>query len=267
MRKFFGSIFLALAIISTVVFFILLNLSFFASENKIKGILEKGKFYDSIAFYIKNEIVTKSDLKINEGTNFEDLNQTVSADNIKNTIKNGLHDIFSSLKDPNSAERVFPIRFYNENADGSKLYFEKYFNIRDNLAFDILSRKNIILLISGVLSLALLLIGILIFSKKTQDSLMFLGAYSLSTMLFLAIIMVLLKILESNYMQTFAGQINLFNDAKLLAILKRLLSAIMNSQFYYYLLETVGLFALSITSFSLRKMLLREELADIDKKI
>lgn len=267
MRKFFGSIFLALAIISTVVFFMLLNLSFFASENKIKGILEKGKFYDSIAFYIKNEIVTKSDLKINEGTNFEDLNQTVSADNIKNTINNGLRDIFSSLKDPNSTERVFPVKFYSDSTDGTKLYFEKYFNIRDNLAFDILSRKNTILLISGAASLVFLLIGILIFSKKSQDSMMFLGTYSLSTMIFLIIIAVLVRLLASDYMQTFAGQINLFNDAKLLAILKRLLSMIMNSQFYYYLLEIISLFTLSITFFSLRKMLLREELADIDKKI
>ncbi len=255
------------AIVSAILFFVLLNISFFVNEGKIKNILENGNFYDNIAFYIKNEIVTKSDFKLNEGNNFEDLNQNVNADKIKITINNGLHDIFSSLENPNNSEKIFPVKFSSENTDGTKFYFEKYFNIQDNPVLELLSEKNTILLIIGGLSLLLLLFGMLFFLKNPKGGLMYLGVFALSTTFVLAIIAILLKLFASEYMQTFANNVHLFRDAKLLSILKRILSVIVSNQFYYYLIEIISLFVLAITFFSLRRMIVREDLQEIDKKI
>lgn len=258
---------MVLAVVSAVIFFVLLNLSFFINENRIKGILERGDFYNAASFYIKNEIVTKSDFKLNEGTNFEDLNRVINAENIKEIIDNGLHSIFAFLKNPGNSQKVFPIKFNGENSDGTKFYFEKYFNIQNNLIFEILSKREIFLLAIGGASVIFLLFGLLFFIKNPKGGLAYLGVFSLILIAILTTLAIAMRLFNIEYMDNLVKQINLFQEAKLQVILKRLLLIMVDKQFYYYLLEIISFLVLSITFFSLRKMLVREDLDEIGKKI
>jgi len=267
MKKLFGAILLIIAVTNAVAFFSFFNIASSITESKIKGALESGKIYDNIAFYIKNEIVTNSDFQLNVGSNFENLNQSINAENIKLTIDDGLHNIFLAIESSGENPEIIPLKFSSQNPDGSQFSFEKYFNINDNIVFEILSRKNTILFSLAGSALLFLIIGVLIFIKKPQDSLMFMALFSLATAILLAGITILSKVFASGYVETLVSQINLFKEVKLLAMLQRFLSIIISNQFYYYLAETIGLFVFSMTFFSLRKILQKEDLKEIDSKI
>lgn len=267
MRKFSGLLILILSVIATLVFFVLLNLSFFTHENRLKSILSEGNFYDTAALYIKNEIVTKSDFKLNEGSNFEELNQKITALNVKPIIDETIHNIFTTLNDPNAGARIFPIKFDSQNDSGLQFSFEKYVNLQQNKIFDIFAQRNYYLLLAAAGLFVLLLIGIFIYSSKTTDRFAYIFIYCLLTLIFLSIAIVLLKFYLPNYIDPIVDQSQLFKEPKLVATAKKLVTTIINKQAFYYLAEILGFLILTVTMLSIKNFYAKEKLGKIEEKI
>jgi hypothetical protein len=230
--------------------------------------LAESNFYDTAAFYVKNEIVTNSDFKLNEGTNFEDLNAEITAENIKTTIDDALHNVFVALENPTSSNKVFLVRFYNSENKGATSYvFEKYVNLENNAYFDILANKNMILLEIGVATLLLLISSILLVSSKSIERFFLFGLYGLLSFVLLLALGVLLKGFAPQLVDSAINQSKVFQEPKLISMIKRLLTSLLDRQTIYYVEEAIFFCILTITSFSIRRMFAKEDLAEIGKKI
>lgn len=257
-----------LALFSTLILFLILNISLLINEGRIKSILAESNFYDTAAFYVKNEIVTNSDFKLNEGTNFEDLNAEITAENIKTTVDDALHNVFIALENPTSSNKVFLIRFYNNKADGSGSYvFEKYVNLENNSYFDILANKNTILFEIGIITLLLLISSILLASSKSAERFFLFGLYSLLSFVLLLALGILLKGFAPQLVDSAINQSRVFQEPKLVSMIKRLSMSLLDRQTIYYIEDAIFFCILTITSFSIRKMFIKEDLAEIGKKI
>jgi hypothetical protein len=267
MRKAFGIFFLIDAVVVALLFFVLLNFSFFINENRIKSLLNDSNIYDTAAFYIKNEIVTKSDFKLDEGSNFEEINKAISAENIKSTVDTAIGNFFIALKNPTDNNLVFPVRFNITQNENAQFNFEKYFNLKNNLAFEILTRKYLILLGLAVLSVLFFIIGALLYSRKAKDDLTYLGLYTLLIAILLAGCVVALREYVPRLIDIGVSKSNVFQEPKLQVSLERLLSLITDRQTIYYIIESISLFVAALLAFFLRKILAKEPLDKIGTKI
>jgi hypothetical protein len=265
MRKFFGFLIVITAAVLALLFFLLFNISTFVNEGRVKEILEQSSFYDTAAFYIKDQIVKQSGFQLNEGTVFEELNEKITSDSIRADIDGGISNVFRALQDPTEENLVFPVRLSNNDSD--LYFFEKYINLKNNKAFEVLVERNTYLLLMFATSLLFLLIGFLLCSGKITDRLLFLGIFSLSLSIFLIVTALLLKEFAPKYLDILVNRSQIFQEAKLLATIKRVLSNIIDRQFYLYLIEAVGFFILAAIVIWFRKIFTKDSLNDLDSKI
>lgn len=266
MRKFSGIIILIPIVLATLLFFVLLNISSLLKQDTLKNILKESGFYETAALYIKNDIVAKSDLQLNEGKNFEDLNAQVSKESVQSTIDNAIDKIFQSASNSSSA-KIVPVEFSSQVNEGSTYYFEKNINLSDNLLFDLFTRRNTFLIVLAASILLLLFLGMLAYSSKSADWLTFFGLFGIISAISLAVTIFLLKEYAPYLLDQLITKSNLVQDPKLFMGLKRIASTLVDHQVLFYVAESIGLTILGALAFVGKRMITAEELGEIDKKI
>ena len=266
MRKFSGLIILIFSAVIATVFFALLNCSLLLNENRIKSILDESNFYETAALYVQSEVVAKSGLQLNEGTNFEDINHQINEETIKNTIDNSVSSVVTILNG-SEANKMFPVEFTSLGDGENRYSFEKYADLNNNSLVDIASKRKTYLLMIALTVTLSLLAGMMIYSNTAKGRLYYIGIFGVTGAILLAVTIYLIREYTPFLLDQFANQSSLVREAKLLAGAKRIISVVIDKQTIFYIAETISLLLVSMTVFTIKKIIAREELGEIDKKI
>jgi len=263
MKKILLFLFTVLFIISGICFFITLNLNLSLSgADKLKKIAKEGNFYSIAANYIKNDVVDKSGLELDKGSNFEKLNQEINSNTVKDSVDQTIDRFYEAVKS-DQPDYTFNIVFAAENG----YTFSKLVNLHDNGIFLALRSLPLVVALWSLLTI-LFLAAIFLLSGKAKQKFKFIGWSFVSLALILVGIYCLISYANvPAYFDFIVGKTNFFVDSTLQNGLRKVVSSAFSGQRFYYLVEAVILIALSSILFYISKMLSWEKLERIDDKI
>jgi hypothetical protein len=236
MRNFFTSIFLILFVAIAAVFFVVFNTKVaLVNKDSVKEVIKEANFYDIAAAYIKDEIVKKSGLAVDEGANFEQLNQDISGETIQPVVDKTIDSVFLSMNS-GSDNMTFPVDFrYGEK----NLSFKKIVNLNDNLAFVLLKNINFILIVLG--ALAVFVLGlVLLIADGFRSKFIWLGSALIGISITLFGITYFLSNIAPGYISEFVSKIQFFEDPKLINGLNKAISVALSKESLYFIIEFIS---------------------------
>ncbi len=255
-----------LLVLLGVIFFALLNLKFtLLSPDKAKVAAADSNFYSIAATYIKSEIVKSSDLSLNEGENFNQINLAVTATTVKSTVDRAIDDIFVVMADK-KASRVIPVNFSSTSDGGMTFSLSKKINLNNNKIFAALQKINLILILDLLLFIAtfyVLLDTVDQVQKKLKRSARLLFATA-------AILLVAWETV-ANYLSGKALDIvtksNFFVETKLVNGISKIFQGIIAKESMFFWSEIIVLLIIASILHTISKSEQKENLGKIDLKI
>ena len=240
MKKFFIFILTAIFIVLAVVFFVLLNLKFaFFSPDKVKSLAESSGFYNFATMYIKDEVVKKSGISLNDGANLAKLNNEINADKVKASINSSIDSLFGSLESK-SANAVFPVTV---NSDQTGFSFSKNADFTNNPALFLMQRLNYVLTALAICALLILTLAVLL-AKPASAKLRTIGHPFITLAIILGAGLFLLLEVLPNYLNKLVATSAIVQDPRLVNAVSKLVSAALSRQTMYYAIEIIVLLIL-----------------------
>ncbi|MFA7253601.1 MAG: hypothetical protein WC107_03525 [Patescibacteria group bacterium] len=249
MRKFFGIILAIVSVAAVCAFFVLLNLkTALLDQDKIKSIISESKVYDLSASYIRDNIIKDTGLILDEGSNFEEINNIVSADTVKLSIDSAVDRFFVAFENPTPANLIFPVSFYGHGA-ANNYTFSKNVNLTENKEFMLLGRMNLVLIGLGIVFLLFGYLSIVLITGNIAEQTKNLGLLFLVVGISLTSIFILLSVIGPGYYDLLLEKTQFVREPKLLNASKKIISAVLSSQIWIYVLEIATFIILGITFF------------------
>lgn len=266
MRKLISYLFMLIFLIASVLFFILLNVKLSAfTPDKTKSIAAESNFYSFAASFVKDNIVKSSKLALDQGSNFELLNQSITADSVKPTIDGAIDQLFEILNGSNTLVLI-PVKISSTASNSTNFTFEKNINLTNNVIFGILKKLEILLITLGLLALVSLSLAVILAGQINQK----LRRFGL-TLIFLAVILsaiwAVINFAIPNYLPALIAKTSFFQDGKLVNGLQKLITVALSRQTIYYIVEMIVIFILGITALFISRAETKQELNKINAKL
>ncbi len=258
MKKVISHLLLVIFLLSALIFFVLLNIKLSAlSPAKTKSIATESNFYSFAASFVKDNIVKSSNLALNQGSNFELLNQSITADSVKPTIDGVIDQLFEILNGSNS-RILIPVKISSTASDSTNFTFEKNINLTDNVAFGILKKLDILLVALGLLALITLLLAAALAGGINQKLRRF-GLVLIFLTIILASICAVMTFAVPHYLPALIAKTSFFQDGKLVNGLQKLITVALSRQTIYYIIEVISIFIIGIVAMFIAKAETKEK--------
>jgi hypothetical protein len=263
MKNFFALIFLIIFVSIAAIFFVAFNTKVaLINKDSVKGVIKEANFYDIAAAYIKDDIVKKSGLSVDEGANFEKLNQDINGKTVQPVIDKTIDNVFLAIES-GSDTMTFPIIFkYGDK----NLSFQKTLNLNNNLAFVVLKNINLILIVLG--TLAIFILGlILLMADGFRSKFIWLGSALIGISIVLVLAIYLLSSVVPTYISNFTNKIQFFEDPKLINGLNKAISVALSKESFYFTIEFISALVIGFLLIFLASTVSKEKSSKSEDKL
>lgn len=266
MKKIISYFFVVLFLATSILFFVLLNIKLSSlSPTKVKSIATESNFYNFAASFVKDNIVKSSNLALNQGSNFDALNQAITAESVKPNIDGAVDQLFEVLNGSNNVVLI-PVKISSTASDNTNFSFQKNVNLTDNVVFGILKKLDILLIALGLLALVSLSLATVLAGQINQKLRRF-GLVLIFLAIILSAIWSLIYFVIPNYLPVLIVKTSFFQDGKLVNGLQKLITVALSKQTLYYAIEIITFLILGFVTLFISKAELKEDAKKTEAKI
>ncbi len=173
MRKFFLLLSIVGLSLSLLLTILVINIRFVAfNPNIVKSLLEKSNIYSLISGNLRDEVVSKYNMQINDGQILEDVSENISDTAVKNIVEDGINQ-FSQIASQKSVKKEIildyrPLIAAIEQKSGLTLPAEKsinaeiVLNISNPIIYRLITNFDLAIIFASICSIIFLLIMLLL---------------------------------------------------------------------------------------------------------